>query len=282
MTDTVVAYFLYASGIILREGLEALLVVIALAAGARQAGVRDRSRDIYGGALAAVAASIALAWAINHLIGDNASDTLEGAFQFLAAATLFFVSSWLTAKSQSDRWVHFVTRKVESAERSRVPALALGLTAFLAVIREGAETIVFFQALTAGATQATERHAVIAGIAAGGVLLTAVFVVLTRASYRIPIGRFFMVTSVLLYGLAVVFVGQGVASWQEANFLSATFIDHVPTVVAIGLYPTVESIAAQALLIAFAAVVLLVPRGGQRSAVTDAAETRPTLAGYRR
>ncbi|HYB92102.1 MAG TPA: FTR1 family protein, partial [Candidatus Binataceae bacterium] len=104
MAPTTIPYFLYSLGILFREGLEATLVVIALAAGARQAGRADRARDIYAGALAAVAASIVLAWAVNHVIGDDASDTLEGAFQFLAAGTLFYVSSWLTSKGQSHRW----------------------------------------------------------------------------------------------------------------------------------------------------------------------------------
>src|SRR5580658_10219959 len=107
-TSTVIPYFLYSSGILLREGLEALLVIIALVAGAREAGQAARARDIYTGGLLAVGISIALAWAVNHLIADNTSDTLEGIFQLTAAATLFYVSSWLTARGQSDRWRHFL------------------------------------------------------------------------------------------------------------------------------------------------------------------------------
>src|SRR5215472_62134 len=164
-----VPYFFYAFGILLREGLEAMLVIIALAAGARNAGGRDRSRDVYAGALLAVVASA----------------LLEGVFQFLAAATLFYVSSWLTAKGQSDRWNRFISGKVQVAERSALPALALGATAFVAVIREGAETIVFFQALAAGATQGLERHAIFAGIIAATLALGLVFWILTRAAYRV-------------------------------------------------------------------------------------------------
>ncbi len=260
-SQTALPYFLYSAGILFREGLEALLVIIALAAGARSAG---RSRDVYAGALAAIAASIALAWAVNHVIGDNASDTLEGLFQILAAATLFYVSSWLTAKSQSDRWLSFISHRVEGAEAAAIPALALGLTAFLAVMREGAETIVFFQALTAGATEMTEKHAVVAGMVVAATALTITFAVLTRAAYRIPLGWFFSVTSLLLYVLAVVFVGQGVASLQEADVVRATFVNHVPTIQTLGLFPTVETLAAQAILILFAAAAIIVPRGTAR------------------
>ena len=100
-TSTVIPYFLYSSGILLREGLEALLVILALVASTREAGQDARTRDIYAGGLLAIGVSIGLAWAVNHFIGDNTSDTLEGIFQLTAAATLFYVSSWLTAKGQA-------------------------------------------------------------------------------------------------------------------------------------------------------------------------------------
>ena len=280
LPSTALPYFLYSLGIILREGLEAILVIIALAAGTRDVDGHDRSRDVYGGAILAVVASVVLAWAVNHLIGDDVNDTLEGAFQFLAAATLFYVSSWLTSKAQADQWNKFIAAKVRIARESALPSVALGLTAFLAVIREGAETIVFFQALTAGATLALERDAVMLGVAAGAVGLAVIFWTLTRAAYRIPLRALFTVTSAMLYALAVVFVGQGVASWQEANLLGATFVEHVPQITALGLFPTVQSIGAQVALIAVAMLAYFFPRGGSRGAVkverTATSATRPT------
>ncbi len=266
MTHTAVPYFLYSAGILFREGLEALLVVVALVAGTREAKQEGRAKDIYAGALVAVVASIALAWGVNHLISDDASDTLEGIFQVLAAATLFYVSSWLTSKSQAQMWKSFIDDQVRGASESAVPGLALGLTAFLAVIREGAETIVFFQALTVGATEAVERHAVMAGIAVAAIGLAITFIVLNRAAHRIPFGKFFFATSILLYGLAVVFIGQGIASFQESNWIGATFVDYVPTIPMLGLYPTVQSLAAQLALIAFAAASMIIPRGSARAA----------------
>jgi high-affinity iron transporter len=263
---TVVPYFFYSAGILFREGLEALLVVIALVAGTREAGLESRTKDIYAGALIAVAASIGLAWGVNHLISDDASDTLEGIFQVLAAATLFYVSSWLTSKSQAQMWKSFINDQVKGAQESAAPGLALALTAFLAVIREGGETIVFFQALTAGATEAVERHAVMGGIAAATVALAVTFVALNRAAHRIPFGKFFFATSILLYSLAVIFIGQGIASFQESEWIGATFVDHVPTIPMLGLYPTVQSIAAQLALLAFAAAAMVIPRGSGQAA----------------
>ena len=281
MTQTAVAYFFYSLGILFREGMEAMLVVVALAAATRAGGRIGRSRDVYAGALAAIIASVILAWAVNHLITDDAGDTLEGVFQLFAAATLFYVSSWMTSKGQSDRWMKFISHKLQSAERSTIPGIALGLTAFLAVMREGAETIVFFQALTSGATEAAERHAVAAGIALAALALAASFVVIRRAADRIPLRIFFSATSIMLYALAIVFVGQGVASLQEASVVPAAFVNYVPTIPMLGLFPTVQSLCAQAVLLMLAAAAVFVPRSAaarqvrvaERAAIREAQRT---------
>jgi high-affinity iron transporter len=267
MSQTAVAYFFYSLGILFREGMEAMLVVVALAAGTRGAGRIGRTRDVYAGAIAAIVASIMLAWAVNHLITDDASDTLEGVFQLFAAATLFYVSSWMTSKGQADRWMKFISHKLESAESSTIPGIALGLTAFLAVMREGAETIVFFQALNSGATEAVERHAVAAGIGAAAVALALSFVVIKRAADRIPMKMFFHATSIMLYALAIVFVGQGVASLQEASIVPVTFVDYAPTIPMLGLFPTIQTLGAQAVLLMLAAASVFVPRSSAARSV---------------
>ena len=259
MTTTTVPYFLYSTGILFREGLEALLVIVALVAAVRQAGQEARARDIYAGAVIALACSIVLAWAVQHVLGDNTSDTLEGVFQLFAVVTLFYVSSWITSKSQAKRWKNFIGAQVEAARRSRGPSLALGLTAFLAVMREGAETIVFFQALMAGATETAERHAIFIGVVAGTVALALAFVGLRKVTFMIPIGPVFTATSVLLYVLAVIFAGQGVASFQESGVIGATFVSHVPTLPMLGLYPTIQTLIAQGILLVLAMAALVLP-----------------------
>jgi high-affinity iron transporter len=273
-TTTVVPYFLYSSGILFREGLEALLVIIALVAAVRQAGQAARTRDIYAGALLALAISIVLAWAVQHVLGDNTSDALEGVFQLLAVVTLFYVSSWITSKSQAQQWKSFISSQVEAAQRSKGPSLALALTAFLAVMREGAETIVFFQALLAGATETAERHAVLIGVIAGAFALAITFVGLRKITFMIPIGPVFAATSVLLYALAVIFAGQGVASFQESGWIGASFVNHLPTVPMLGLYPTMQTLSAQGILLVLALAAVLWPRSGKMTGKTRSGSMR--------
>lgn len=258
-TATIVPYFLYSSGILFREGLEALLVVIALLAAVRQAGQQNHARDVYAGALFALACSLVLAWAVQHVLGDNTSDTLEGIFQLFAAGTLFYVSSWITSKSQAKQWKNFLGAQIQAARRSTGPSLALALTAFLAVMREGAETIVFFQALMAGATETAERHAIFVGVIAGSTALAIAFFGLRKMTSMIPIGPVFRVTSILLYALAVIFAGQGIASFQESDVVGATFVSHVPVIPILGIYPTVQTLAAQGILLLLAMTALILP-----------------------
>ncbi len=273
MSQTATDYFLYSLGIMFREGMEAMLVIVALAAVTRKADRRDYARDIYAGAVAAIVASILLAIAINHqLIDDDASDTLEGVFHLLAAATLFCASSWLTAKSQSERWSGFIRAKLSSSSSERIglPALALGLTAFLAVMREGSETIVFSQALLAGAAAGPERYAIAAGIAAATVVLAALFGIIEWSTRKIPFAIVFKTAAVMLYAMAVIFIGQGIASLQEADCVGATFVDYVPALPALGIFPTVQTLGAQAILL-LAIAALFVPRYAAARAAERAA-----------
>ncbi len=258
MTQTPVPYFFYALGILLREGTEAMLVVVALAAGVKQMGQGRRVREIYAGAALAVVASVMMAFGVQALISDDASDTMEGVFQLVAAGTLFYVSSWLTAKTQASRWHDFLFASLEQSKRRALP-FAMGITAFMAVLREGAETIVFFQALLGGAARGAEQHAIWTGMAAAGVLLLIGFVTLEQFLVRIPLGSFFRATSVLLYGLAIIFVGQGIASLQEASVVHASFVPYVPTIKALGVFPTVQSLGAQWVLFVFSAGALVFP-----------------------
>ena len=152
--------------------------------------------------------------------------------------------------------------------------MALGLTAFLAVMREGAETIVFFQALLAGATETAERHAIFIGVVAGAVALALAFLGLRKVTFMIPIGPVFTATSVLLYALAVVFAGQGVASFQESGVIGATFISHVPTLPMLGLYPTVQTLLAQAILLVLAMAAFVWPMSKKLRMVATGTESQ--------
>jgi high-affinity iron transporter len=243
--------------IMLREGLEAILIVGALMTFLTRMGAAHRRRDIHIGVGAAVGASLATAVALETIfvLSPAHREALEGGTMVVATLVLFYVSYWLLSKMEVVKWNHFVKSKVQDALDSG-SALALASAAFLAVYREGFETVLFYKALfvagTAGGTMP-----VVGGILAGSVVLVGVYVAINRFGVRLPLKPFFAVTSAFLYYMAFVFAGKGIAELQEGGFIGTTIVPWAPRVPALGIYPTAESLGAQALLVALAVVALL-------------------------
>jgi len=130
-------------------------------------------------------------------------------------------------------------------------SFALASVAFLAVYREGFETILFYKALlTSAGSAAGGTTAVVAGIAAGAVALLVVYVAIDRFGMKIPLKPFFAVTSAMLYYMAFVFAGKGIADLQEGGLVRTTVLDWAPRIPVLGVYPTVESLALQGVLLA--------------------------------
>ncbi|MEP7175103.1 MAG: cytochrome c/FTR1 family iron permease [Gemmatimonadales bacterium] len=243
--------------IMLREGLEAILIVGALMTFLTKMGAGHRRRDIHIGVGAAVAASLATAVVLETIfvLSPARREALEGATMVVATLVLFYVSYWLLSKMEVVKWNHFVKSKVQDALNSG-SALALATAAFLAVYREGFETVLFYKALFVAGT-AGGTVPVAGGILAGSVVLVGVYIAINRFGVRLPLKPFFAVTSAFLYYMAFVFAGKGIAELQEGGFIATTILPWAPRVPALGVYPTVESLSAQGLLLALAAVALI-------------------------
>ena len=244
--------------IMLREGLEAILIVGALMTFLAKMGASDRRRHVHGGILAAIVASLLTALALETVFHLSAAhqEALEGATMVVATVVLFYVSYWLLSKMEVVKWTRFVKSKVQDAV-THGSALALGTAAFLAVYREGFETVLFYKALFISAGPGAAAAPVLAGMLAGFILLVGVYVAMNRFGVRLPLKPFFAVTSAFLYYMALVFAGTGIAELQEGGFVSLTPLAGVPRVPAIGLHPTVETLTAQGLLVVLALVALV-------------------------
>jgi high-affinity iron transporter len=170
----------------------------------------------------------------------------------LAAAVLFYVSYWLLSKVEAAKWNAFVRGKMQSALASG-SGLALAAVAFLAVYREGFETILFYKALFNSAGPAG-TVSVLGGIAAGSVGLVAVYIAINRLGLRVAMKPFFTVTGAMLYYMAFVFAGKGVAELQGSGLVPLTVIEGAPRVPFLGIYPTLESLLVQGLLLLLAVI----------------------------
>jgi high-affinity iron transporter len=242
--------------ILLREGLEAILVIGALMAFLVRTGATNRRRDIHIGVGMAVGASLLTAVAIEtvFLLTPASRELLEGATMAVAAVMLFYVSYWLLTRLEVGKWNRFVKAQVQEAVTSG-SALALASVAFLAVYREGFETVLFYQALvvTAGAGGWVP---ILGGILAGGVVLAVVYVLINRFGVRLPLKPFFTVTSAFLYYMAFVFAGKAVAELQASGAVGTTPVGWAPRLPALGIYPTAESLIAQGLLVVLAVAAM--------------------------
>jgi len=242
--------FMSAFLIMLREGLEAILVLAAIIAYLIKTGNKEKVATIYRAALAAIAASILTAWLIGAVfqLSGAAQEVLEGMTMLLAMVVLFFVSYWLLSKVEAKKWQQYIQGKIKDSLVAG-KSWTLWWAVFLAVYREGAETVLFYQALLAGGAAISQ---VIAGLLVGAALLVVVFILVRLGSVRIPLKPFFAVTGALLYYMAFTFAGQGVKELQESGWITASAAKGVPVIDFLGIYPTWQSLGLQAALLAAA------------------------------
>ena len=236
--------FVGALTILLREGIEALLIVIGMITFLKKTDRPEVLRHVHRGWISALLAGV-LTWVVaTYLIGISGAnrEVTEGIGSVLAAVVLLSVGLWMHQKSSASKWQDYLKEKLSMAVSQR-SAWALFALAFIAVYREVFETVLFYSALAADGNSG----ALIAGFFTALLLLVVIAWVLLRTSARMPLGTFFSVTSILVVVLAVVLIGKGVSALQEAGWLGVTLMN-VPRVEWLGLYPTLETFTSQVIV----------------------------------
>jgi len=256
-------------GIVLREGVEAALLIAALLGLARQAGLEKRRRIVHYGWVSAIVLGL-LTWVASAklvTISGARREMIEGVTALLAMAVLFYVSYSLLAKREVARWMKFLREQVSP----RRAALSLFGVAFLAAYREAFETVLFYQALL---SSSAPPLAALVGAVAGAVLLVVLVLAYSRAGRFTPPQIFFRISSYLLYGLAVVFAGQGIAALQTVGVLP---IHPIGTfrLSTLGIHPTIETWAAQLVLLGAAGAAWWI---GRKQAAAESAKAREAAA----
>lgn len=255
--------FLGALTILLREGLEAVLIVVGIVAFLKKAERRDVLRHVHAGWISALVAGLAT-WAVATYfvaISGASREVTEGVGSVVAAVVLLSVGLWMHQKSSAGRWQAYLHEKL-SAAMTRRSAWALFALAFIAVYREVFETVLFYSALAADGNSG----ALLGGFLTAIVLLIGITWALLRTSARMPIGKFFSITSIFVAVLSVVLIGKGVAGLQEAGWVGANPM-LAPRIDLLGIYPTLETVGAQL-------VVLLIALSGFGMNVAGARKAR--------
>ncbi|MBA4793429.1 MAG: FTR1 family protein [Phenylobacterium sp.] len=236
--------FLGAFTILLREGVEALLIVIAMIAFLRKAERHDVLPYVHGGWIAALLAG-GLTWAAaTYLISISGAsrELTEGFGSLVSAVVLISVGVWMHGKAQAGAWQAYIRDKL-SAALSKRSAWFLFLLAFVVVYREMFETILFYAALWSQGGQL----AMVSGAGLAVICLAVIAWALLSYSKRLPIAQFFSYSSILIAVLAVVLAGKGVAGLQEAGMLDVRPLAALPRIEVLGVFPTWEGLLAQLL-----------------------------------
>lgn len=244
------AAFIGSYTILVREGLEALLIVVAIIAFLGKANRRDVLPYVHAGWIGALLAGL-LTWAAATTlitISGASRELTEGYSSLFAAVVLLSVGLWMHQKSIAGRWQRYVNEQLSHTLNSR-SAWLLGGLAFIAVYREVFETILFYVALWTEGSGA----AILGGFGAGSLTLAIIAALLLRSSARLPIGKFFSWSSILIAVLAVVLAGKGVAALQEAGVLNVTPVEF-PRVDLLGIYPSLQTLLSQLAVAVFAIV----------------------------
>lgn len=247
--------FMAAFGLTLREGLEAILVIAAIIAYLVKTDNKKHLKAVYIGAVAGIVFSMVLAVGFNMIaasIGEAQSgasqEIFEGITMFIATAVLFYVSNWMLSKSETEVWNKYIKDQVDSSI-TKGNVYTLVFTSFLAVSREGAELILFFQGMRSNI--ANSPYHMWLGLGVAVVVLVFVYILITKLSIRLPLKPFFMATSILMFILCMSFVGKGVFELQEADVIGRTIIPAMNgfNIDFLGIYDRVENLLAQVILL---------------------------------
>ncbi|MBZ7934317.1 FTR1 family iron permease [Campylobacter sp. W0065] len=254
--STPYSLFIWALGIIIREGLEALIIVVAIVSYLVQSGNKNRLNIAYSALFTGIILSFITAFAVSWIFKENAGQSrelIEGITMLIAVLLLFYVGFWLLSNAQNKKWASFIKQGAIDAI-SNNSAKTLWITVFLAVYREGAETVLFYQALLFDAKTSTDLSAIFGGLGLGILILIVLYFLLKAGAIRIPVKQFFYITSYIIFYMVFVFTGKGIAELIEGKIILPSLIPiNFEPILWLGIYPYYETLIPQ-----FIVLILLI------------------------
>ena len=277
-----IAAFAASFGIMLREGFEAILIVGAIIAYLRRSENDEKKRKkklmpVYIGSGVGILASFGMAALLEAIkLANTASqEIIEGVTALLAVVVLFYVSVWMLNKSEEDAWDKYIKSKVKaSSEKGSIFALAF--TAFLAVFREGAEVVLFFQPMLMG----DNVDMVWTGCIVGSICLVFIYLGVKFLSIKIPLKPFFVATSALMFVMSISFLGAGIKELIEGDVIvmaSPTWLQWIPNnqvLDVLGIYPIVQTLLPQLILLVVSVIIFICTTKKNNAIHAEAEEKR--------
>lgn len=243
--------------ILLREGVEALLIVMALLTVTRKSEQRKASKWIVIGSMSGIALSIVLAFIFKSIF-DNLGATrelTEGIVGIGSVVLMIIVGIWLHSKSSLNSWQSFINKNMDKA-MSTGSIITFGLVAFLSVFREGAETIIFYL----GIVGKISTWSFVLGIVVASVILVLIAIFFNQITKWIPLHRLFFIMSLFIFILAFKILGVSIHTLQILNIVSQHAINKLPFIDIVGFYPTYETLIPQLALVMIVVVYYMMSK----------------------
>jgi len=242
--------FLLSSSIILREGLEAFLVVITMLSVVRAINLPKAKTYIHGGWIAAISTGILMWLAAGTLFDFSGADRelMEGLVALFAVGVLLYVGFWMHSKSEAGKWQAYIKSKIQGLAKTQNLIGLAGLS-FIVVFREAFESVLFLSALSLEIGD-SQQLAFGGGIVFAFAMLAIISVLIMRYSKRLPISKLFRYSAMIISGLAVILTGKGLSAIQEAGYISISLTPFDLRIDALGFYPTWETFLGQMAILA--------------------------------
>jgi len=243
--------------ILLREGLEALLVVLALFTILVRSKNETAIKYVHYGWISALVLGV-ITWITAQYIVEISGasrEIMEGVAALIAAIILFYVGFWMHNKSQASEWQRYIQENI-SKNLGAGTLWGISSLAFIAVYREVFETVLFYQSLM---TQAAESQGMVllGGFAFASLALLLLAWLMIRYSVKLPIGRFFSSTSYLLLLLSFVLIGKAVSALQEAAIVTISPMPINYELDWLGISSTWQSFSAQLFILLLSLALIL-------------------------
>ncbi|MFI2743073.1 FTR1 family protein [Zhouia sp. PK063] len=244
--------FFLAASIMLREGLEAFLIIALILALIRSTPKAKKALPyIHGGWITAILMGVAGWFLSDWIIGISGQnrEIMEGMISLIAVIVLAFVGFWLHNHSHSKKWKEFIEKKI-GAQLKGERMIGLAFFSFMVVFREAFESILFLQAIGLE-TQAGDQSSIGFGVLAAFALIGLLAFLFLKYSKKIPVRQLFRYSSWVITLLAIILIGKGIHAIQEAGWLSVTGFPVSLKIDWLGIYPTTETLISQVVLLGF-------------------------------
>lgn len=236
--------FLLAASILLREGLEAFLIIMVIIGVLRSIGAGQTVKYVHGGWVAALLLGIVGWFVVQSLIGFSSlqRELMEAIGAGVAVVMLLYIGFWMHSKTHAAQWTKFIKERVHGLV-NKESMWGLALLSFIVVFREAFESIIFLSSISI--KSAGSNAGIFSALIAVALIIAGIGYIFNRVSRNIPVRQLFWYSSIMLAVLAVILIGKGVRSLQEAGYIDIASLPINWSIPTLGVYTTWPTILAQ-------------------------------------